>query len=354
MSQQTSDPSRIERDLDRTRSRLGSHLSELQDRLSPGQVVDDLMGYFRGSEGAAFSQNLLASVRANPLPAALTGIGLAWLMASNPRGGAMASSVDHGASIDRVRVAEQGVVRYSGETEEVYAVRLDEARGEAMGVSRHSQETSSSYSQRIRDALSAAQQAVAQGAAGIQQQVGGAIGAAGGAIGSVAATMQGAARSVGSTGVGLAQQTGGVLLQRGQAVGQMSGNLMTTLSESPVLLGALGLAAGALLGALLPHSDQEEAALGGLAGQARDTVRNLANQAMEQGGTVMQTILDKGSESVKAHGLDGGKSVGGLLDAAISGELAGDARQVVGDVLGAGDEAVRKAVLDQQPASKPT
>ena len=39
---------RIEQDLDRTRARLGSHLSELQDRLSPGQVLDDLMGYFRG------------------------------------------------------------------------------------------------------------------------------------------------------------------------------------------------------------------------------------------------------------------------------------------------------------------
>ena len=87
MSDNTSDPGRIERDLDATRSRLGSHLSELQDRLSPGQVLDDAMKYFRGSEGADFGRNLLDSVRANPLPAALTGIGLAWLMASGPRTG---------------------------------------------------------------------------------------------------------------------------------------------------------------------------------------------------------------------------------------------------------------------------
>lgn len=82
----TSNPAHIERDLDETRSRLGNHLNELQDRLSPGQVLDDLMGYFRGSEGAAFGQNLVANIRANPMPAAITGIGLAWLMASNPRG----------------------------------------------------------------------------------------------------------------------------------------------------------------------------------------------------------------------------------------------------------------------------
>ena len=44
MADPTSDTGRIERDLDQTRSRLGSHLSELQGRLSPGQVLDDLMG----------------------------------------------------------------------------------------------------------------------------------------------------------------------------------------------------------------------------------------------------------------------------------------------------------------------
>ena len=285
MSQQTSEPSLIERDLDQTRSQLGSHLSQLQDRLSPGQVVDDLMGYFHGSEGAAFSENLLVSVRANPLPAALMGTGLAWLMASNPRGTAStgAGFVDHGARIDRVRVAEQGVVRYSGEAEDVYTARLNAARGEAMGVTRHSQETSASYGQRIRDALSAAQQAVTDGAAGLQQQVSGAVSAAGDRIESMGSAMQGAARSIGSVGVGAARQAGNTLSQSGQAVGKAGGNLMSSLSESPVLLGALGLAAGALLGALLPHSDQEEAVLGGFAGQARDTVRDLATQAMKQG-----------------------------------------------------------------------
>ena len=59
---------RIEQDLARTRQRMDSRLSDLQDRLSPGQVVDDLMAYFRGSESGDFARNLMASVRANPLP----------------------------------------------------------------------------------------------------------------------------------------------------------------------------------------------------------------------------------------------------------------------------------------------
>ena len=126
----TSNPARIERDLDETRSRLGNHLNELQDQLSPGQVLDDLMGYFRGSEGAAFGQNLVANIRANPMPAAITGIGLAWLMASNPRAGSTPASTapsarlhhygreDYSATMTRIREAEQGITRHSEEAED--------------------------------------------------------------------------------------------------------------------------------------------------------------------------------------------------------------------------------------------
>ena len=81
MSDSTSQQDVIERDLERTRSRMDNRLSELQERLSPGQIVDDLLGYFRGSEGRDFARNLMDSVRNNPLPAALTRIGLTWLMA---------------------------------------------------------------------------------------------------------------------------------------------------------------------------------------------------------------------------------------------------------------------------------
>ena len=366
MSQSSFDADRIERDLNTTRSRLGSHLSELQDRLSPGQMIDDAMSYFRGSDGADFGRNLLESVRANPLPAALTGIGLAWLMATGSRPGAVSQTssstlpmsgtlpasgdasrvrvygvgetASQGGYADmeaRVRLAEQGVVRSQDEAEPTYTSRLDDARGQAMGLKRQAEETAQSYGQRISDALASAKQSIVEGAHDLRDQVGDAASSLGGSA-------QGAMRSIGGAG----QRMGG-------AVGQTGGNLMSGLMESPVLLGALGLAAGALLGALLPQSDQEEAALGGIAGQARDTARDLAQQAMDRGGSVAQTVLSKGRESAEAQGLMGGKSAGSLVDAALSGELAGSAKQVVQDVLRAGDEGVRKDVLGKggSPAS---
>ena len=92
MSESTASQDEIEQGLERTRARMDSRLTELQGRLSPGQILDDLMGYFRGSEGGDFARNLVASVKSNPMPAALTGISLAWLMAANPRAPSEASS----------------------------------------------------------------------------------------------------------------------------------------------------------------------------------------------------------------------------------------------------------------------
>ena len=355
----TPNPTRIESDLDATRSRLGSHLSELQDRLSPGQVLDDLMGYFRGSEGAAFGNSLLGNVRANPMPAALTGIGLAWLMAANPRAGAQPTQAsasrapdsgirlhhygrdDHGATMTRLREAEQGVARQPDEAEHVYSARLDTVRGQAIGLSRHTQETTESFGARVRDALASAQRAASETAHDLRDQVGGALGAASGAIGSFGAAAQGSVQNAAQNAVsGAARYAGGAFSSGGQA----GGNMMAALAESPVLLGALGLAAGALLGALVPRSDQEEEALGGFARQVRDTATSLASQGLEAGQHVAQAVADKARESAQEHGLAGGKTPGQLVDAALSGTLAGSASEVAKDVLRAGEEVVRKEV----------
>ena len=352
MSNTISEPSRIERDLDQTRSRLGGHLTELQGKLSPGQVVDDLIRYFRGKEGADFGRSLLDSVRANPLPAALTGIGLTWLMATNPRRGATGVSVtagerrvrvyrgatdfDQGVHNDmaaRVQAIERDTAREQGETEQAYTDRLDVARGQAAGLARQEQETADSFRNRIGEALSGAKQTMVEGAYGLRDQVGSAASSFGSAT-------QGVASSIGDAAQGAAQRAGGALTYGGQA----GGSMILALIESPVLLGAFGLAAGALLGTLLPQSDQEEAALGKMAGQARDTARGLAQDMADRGGNVAQAVLDAGRESVKAQGLADGKTAGNFLDAALTGDLASSAKQVVQDVLRTGDEAVRKEV----------
>src|SRR3569833_3359062 len=71
----------IERELDAQRNRIEARIGEIQERLSPGQLLDEALNYTKNG-GAHFTSNLGQQLSANPMPAALVGIGLAWLIAS--------------------------------------------------------------------------------------------------------------------------------------------------------------------------------------------------------------------------------------------------------------------------------
>src|SRR5260370_1273060 len=82
---------------------------ELQQHRTPGQILDDVMAYFRDSGGGDFGRNLMTSVRNNPLPAAVTGIGLAWLMVSGS--GATADMGNGVRSGTRLAILAQLLIR---------------------------------------------------------------------------------------------------------------------------------------------------------------------------------------------------------------------------------------------------
>ena len=350
MSESTADQDRIETDLARTRARMDGRLSELQDRLSPGQILDDLMAYFRGSDGGDFARNLMASVKNNPMPAALTGIGLAWLMASDPYAHPLPTAKDPiepdanrslGAAARAARWSshaefdrhiinhEAKVIRGNDEPETAFRSRLDDARGEALGVVREAQDTAELFSRRVQDAIDAARKSVTETAEGV-------------------ANKASAAASQVSDAAGYA----GDQISRGtQAAQQMVGNLLANIGQNPVLLGALGLTVGAVLGALVPQSEQEQAALGDVGRHAREGVSDLAQAAVDGGATVARQVIDAGREAVSEQGL-ADKSVGHFVDEALKGNLVDSLRDIATVVVKAGDSAVREAGLgkEQDPA----
>ena len=71
---------RLQREIDAQRARVDETIDSLQARLSPGQLVDELLAYTK-SGGGAFVGNLGKTAVANPVPVALLGVSLAWLMA---------------------------------------------------------------------------------------------------------------------------------------------------------------------------------------------------------------------------------------------------------------------------------
>ncbi|MBV8613425.1 MAG: DUF3618 domain-containing protein, partial [Acetobacteraceae bacterium] len=128
----TRNPEVIERDLQQTRSRLDSRLSELGSRLSPGQIVDEGLDLLRTREGIDFTRNLGVAVRERPIRVALLGVGLAWLMsgARDPaayRGSSAHTTRPRSSQDDlmtRAWNAGQSVVRQAGESDVDYRSRV--------------------------------------------------------------------------------------------------------------------------------------------------------------------------------------------------------------------------------------
>lgn len=302
MADATDNTDEIERDLAQTRARMDRRLDELGDKLAPNQLVSDTLTQVTGGSGADFAQTLIAKARANPVPAALAGIGIAWLMAS---------SRDK-ATPDlptRLRSAEAGVVRLPDEDPDVHASRLDDARGQVLGLARSTSDTAASYGQRIKDAMTSATQ-----------------------------SLRATSHDLGAAADRLAGQ--------GKAGGDRS------LAGSPLVLGAGAALVGVIAGALVPISDAEERALGTVAGQLRSKGRDLAQAVVDRGAQVAGDAVSAAKDSAQAHGLTADKPVGELLGELRSGELLDHVQQAAQEVAGASKDSVRSQLSSDEGGSR--
>jgi ElaB/YqjD/DUF883 family membrane-anchored ribosome-binding protein len=101
------DPARLEREIDQQRADINHIVDALENKLSPGQLFDRMVHFGKGN-GREFAQNIGNTVKANPVPALLTSIGLLWLYASRnepaPVRSNFAAGMDDGTGVmDRAR-----------------------------------------------------------------------------------------------------------------------------------------------------------------------------------------------------------------------------------------------------------
>lgn len=301
MNTDTSDPATIERELEQTRARLGGRLDELQAKFAPRQLMDEGLSYLQHSQGADFFRNLGESVAEKPLPLALVGIGLAWLFAS---GAGPRQPVHHGIGgntsgdgafqklAGRVHDAVASVTRLPDETDEAYRLRVNMARGYALGLSRGDQEDSDAFGTRVDGALSDARRRMSDVTSDAQQRVSDAAQGLRHQASDVAGRIGASARAAGDS------------LSQGGDMARRAGNgVMSTMTDNPMLLGVFGLAAGALLAALMPQSREEARALGDVASRAGDAASDAASEAVERGSHVVGAAMQAGQDAARKEGL---------------------------------------------------
>ncbi|RYE56306.1 MAG: DUF3618 domain-containing protein, partial [Rhizobiaceae bacterium] len=258
----------IEREIEQNRRRIEEKIGAIQERLSPGQLIDEAIAYAKGHGGAEFASNLKSSAVANPLPVALIGIGLAWLMAkpSHPASErpSLRADIEYPlASVTgNVRRSQSAVLdgdkRYShfeDSTGKRFRALADETGrraghfvDDAGNTFRGFADASGRQIDRIADEAGNALDAASGWAERAWSAVTDAVASAGSSISDGTGSLQRAAAS----SMGSMQQHSA----RFQDVVQ------TAFKDQPLVGGALAFAFGAAIGAALPKTEQEDAVLG--------------------------------------------------------------------------------------------
>lgn len=292
----------LEREVNEQRNRVEARIGEIRDRLSPGQLLDEALSYTKHG-GAHFASNLGQQLSANPLPAALTGIGIAWLIASNAGMGQKEASAtttwyEPEEDYPYARVGASGLKRtrhaadeagqwwseFQTDTGDTFRARADEM-GRRAG--HFTDQAGKRFAGFIDDTGNRIRQFQDESGNRLDEGLGW-------ASHSWRETQRGIGRAVhnataGATALGskvtdgarqMSQDLGGNMQSQAD---QLSRQISTLFNEQPLIAGALAFAAGAALGAALPHTQQEDQMIGEEADRMRRKAGKAAADLYEQG-----------------------------------------------------------------------
>ncbi len=244
------DPEQLEREIDQKRADIGNIVHALENKLSPGELIDTALGYVKGGGGEFFS-NLSNTVKANPVPTVLTSIGLIWMMAGQNRQ-------------PHSNVTTTG---YTGTS-----------HGPSMG-----------------EKLSAKTQGIKQQGAGMKEKAS--------QMSSSVSESLGQARTRASDSTRQASQK-----LRGGA-DRARGGFNQLLQEQPLALGAIGIALGALMAAAVPPTRREDEMLGETSDLVTDQLRSKAEEGYQRVSAKGEEVAEQVKQDM--HSDTGNRSMSG-------------------------------------------
>jgi hypothetical protein len=254
---------RLEREVEQCRAQISGSLDELRARMTPGQVIDQLVGYARDASGGMFFRNLQRQVVDNPIPAAMIGVGLAWLAVATRRNGAATTA-------DMTDKAEE---------------MTDQAHASAQEWAERSQAAASAAGDQARETAAKVSDAAGRAAGSLQDAAASAYQTGAERANRAASAVRGSAASLRGSAANASQTVGGFF--KGQ----------------PLVLAGIGLAMGAALGAALPETEAENRVAGEASDDLKQSASDFAGEQYEKAKTVAEHAYEKGKQEAEKQGL---------------------------------------------------
>lgn len=362
-------PEEIEREIERERAGLTSTLDDLQNKFSVETIARQFSDQFR-EHGGDIGRSVTDAVKRNPIALALTGAGLAWLMAgdrasSRDRVGTR-DSYDHRDPRNRANyygdrddhsglpvAAQQHGVIPAGQRRDLGPQPGDPSKpyysgevarsGDVPSWARHDDDDTPGLAQRAGDAASRAGDRVSGAASNAGSTVAGKAKGAAGAVSDAGHSVASGARDFASSTADRAAQLRRrlsegteelsdharerVIAARESAVRARASaasygregrdRAVDIFEEQPLVVGALALAVGAAIGAALPRSRTEDRYMGQHRDQLMADAERIFAEEKSKLGKVAQAASDEAKKVLRETKED--------ADAAAPGASAADA-----------------------------
>jgi hypothetical protein len=237
----------LERDAERVRAQIADTAEHLQDKMSPGQLMDEVVNYFKDGDINQMLGNLKTQVRENPLALAMVGSGLAWLMMGSGPGGTNGLPNRNALSGDR----QSGRPMAGSNT---YGANTSNSTSFGSGGS-------ASAGTGFRASASALGEKVSETAGELSES---------------------AARTMHDLRDGAADSLSHASQAGADAAARAKSTFFDALDREPLVLGALGVAVGAAIGAMLPTTSVEREYLGDASSKAREGAGELVAEGIDK------------------------------------------------------------------------
>ncbi|GHC72412.1 hypothetical protein [Limoniibacter endophyticus] len=239
----SSETEQLAREAESHRRAVDATIDSLKERMSLGQIIDELTSYAREGQAAEMVTNLKTQVKENPLALGLVGAGVAWLM--------LGDGSKHSAT--------------SG------------APGSFASASNTAKGVASSAGEAAASAKDATMRAVHD--------------------------MRDTASNVGSSAYHAGAQVGSAMSHGAQRARR---TIVDSLHEEPLVIGAIALAIGAAVGASLPSTETEDRLVGDTSDRVKSGLAKGGSEAVETAKAVAADSYTAAASEADRQGLTPG------------------------------------------------
>jgi hypothetical protein len=294
----------LQQEIERQRGEIDNTIDQIQRKLSPGQLLDEALAYAKGSGGAEFLNGLQRNVIANPMPVALLGVSLAWLIAKpatdrHPADRAWDDSINHNRGYDGASEDETDypVTSIAGDSLQRVGTVMEDGRDfseftddsgrkfrapvDAMG--RRAGHFKDEAGNTFRGFTDSAGKSIQQ----FRDETGNLIDEIGGWASHNWRATRDTMRGTGGAmryGLGAASdRVGGSAEALRSQAGRLTDTMIMQFRDQPLIAGAVAFAVGAAIGSALPHTEEEDELMGEASDSVKSQLGDKAEDLYEQG-----------------------------------------------------------------------